>query len=42
VHRAGIDAGLDPLTADLVHLGDEGERLVGRGLEVGGDPLPLG
>jgi hypothetical protein len=42
VHRAGIDAGLGRLTAYLIHLRDEGERLVGRGLEVGGNPLPLG
>ena len=41
MHRAGVDAGLDSLTADLVHLGDEGERLVGRSLEVAGRSVPL-
>ena len=42
MHRAGEDGGLGAgLRASHVHLGDERERLVGGGLQVRPDPLPL-
>ena len=40
MHWTGVDARVDPTRrADLVHLGDEGERLVGRSLDERLDPL---